>query len=118
MIYLDVRSIRVADDTLKQQLINKGLATADDLKGEVITSALFRRYLENYLAKREDVNEKMSLLVRQLEATQAGVPMELYFFLRQKDWIPYEHAMADILEHVYAYANEFGLKVYEQTPMQ
>ncbi|QUB75907.1 MULTISPECIES: mechanosensitive ion channel domain-containing protein [Prevotella] len=118
MIYLDVRSIRVADDTLKQQLINKGLATADDLKGEVITSALFRRYLENYLAKREDVNEKMSLLVRQLEATQAGVPMELYFFLRQKDWIPYEHAMADILEHVYAYANEFGLKVYEQTPIQ
>ena len=118
MIYLDVRSIRVADDTLKQQLINKGLATADDLKGEVITSALFRRYLENYLAKREDVNEKMSLLVRQLEATQAGVPMELYFFLRQKDWIPYEHAMADILEHVYAYANEFGLKVYEQTLMQ
>ena len=118
MIYLDVRSIRVADDTLKQQLINKGLATADDLKGEVITSALFRRYLENYLAKREDVNEKMSLLVRQLEATQAGVPMELYFFLRQKDWIPYEHAMADILEHVYAYANEFGLKVYEQMPMQ
>ena len=115
MIYLDVRSIRVADDTLKQQLINKGLATADDLKGEVITSALFRRY---YLAKREDVNEKMSLLVRQLEATQAGVPMELYFFLRQKDWIPYEHAMADILEHVYAYANEFGLKVYEQMPMQ
>lgn len=118
MIYLDVRSIRVADDTLKQQLINKGLATADDLKGEVITSALFRRYLENYLAKREDVNENMSLLVRQLEATPAGVPMELYFFLRQKDWIPYEHAMADILEHVYAYANEFGLKVYEQMPMQ
>ena len=44
----------------------------------------------------------MPLLVRQLEATQAGIPMELYFFLRQKDWIPYEHAMADILEHVYA----------------
>ena len=98
-IYFDVRSIRIADDELKQQLINKGLAKADDLKGEVVTTALFRRYMEDYLAKREDVNAQMSLLVRQLEATQAGVPMELYFFLRQKDWIPYEHAMADILEH-------------------
>ena len=118
MIYFDVRSIRIADDELKQQLINKGLAKADDLKGEVVTTALFRRYMEDYLAKREDVNAQMSLLVRQLEATQAGVPMELYFFLRQKDWIPYEHAMADILEHVYAYANEFGLKVYAQNPTQ
>ncbi len=118
MIYFDVRSIRIADDGLKQQLIDKGLAKADDLKGEVVTTALFRHHMEHYLAKREDVNAQMPLLVRQLEATQAGVPMELYFFLRQKDWIPYEHAMADILEHVYAYANEFGLKVYEQTPMQ
>ena len=88
MIYFDVRSIRIADDGLKQQLIDKGLAKADDLKGEVVTTALFRRYMEHYLAKREDVNTKMSLLVRQLEATQAGIPMELYFFLRQKDWIP------------------------------
>ena len=118
MIYFDVRSIRIADDGLKQQLIDKGLAKADNLKGEVVTTALFRHYMEHYLAKREDVNAQMPLLVRQLEATQAGVPMELYFFLRQKDWIPYEHAMADILEHVYAYANEFGLKIYAQTPVQ
>jgi len=118
MIYFDVRSIRVADDTLKQQLISKGMVTADEVKGEVITSALFRHYLENYLTKRADVNSNMTILVRQLEATQAGVPMELYFFLYAKDWIPFEHAMADILEHVYAYANEFGLKIYEQTPVQ
>lgn len=118
MIYFDVRSIRVADDTLKQQLISKGMVTADEVKGEVITSALFRHYLENYLTKRADVNSNMTILVRQLEATQAGVSMELYFFLYAKDWIPFEHAMADILEHVYAYANEFGLKIYEQTPVQ
>lgn len=118
MIYFDVRSIRVADDELKQRLVDKGLAKTEDLQGEVVTTALFRHYMEHYLAKREDVNEKMPLLVRQLEATQAGVPIELYFFLREKDWIPYEHAMADILEHVYAYANEFGLKVYAQNPTQ
>ena len=118
MIYFDVRSIRVADDELKQRLADKGLVKTEDLQEEVVTTALFRHYMEHYLAKREDVNEKMPLLVRQLEATQAGVPIELYFFLREKDWIPYEHAMADILEHVYAYANEFGLKVYAQNPTQ
>lgn len=118
MVYFDVRSIRVVDDSLRKQLLEQGFVKEEELKGEVVNMALFRHYMEHYLAKREDVNEKMTLLVRQLEATQAGVPIELYFFLRTKDWIPYEHSMADILEHVYAYANAFGLKIYEQTPVQ
>lgn len=74
--------------------------------------------MEHYLSKREDVNPKMTLLLRQLDATQAGVPIEFYFFLSNKDWIPYEHSTSDILEHVYAYAHEFGLKIYEQNPVQ
>lgn len=74
--------------------------------------------MEHYLAKHEDVNMKMPLLVRQLEAAQAGIPMELRFFLRQKDRIPYEYAIADILEHIYVYANEFSSKVYAQASVQ
>ena len=118
MIYFDVRSIRVADDELKQRLITKGYVKEDDMKGDIINMAIFRHYMEHYLSKRDDVNNQMPLLVHQLEATQNGVPVELYFFLRTKDFIPHEHAMSDILEHVYAYAQEFGLKVYEQTPNQ
>lgn len=118
IVYFDVRSISLASDELKHQLLEKGLVKADDLKGNVINMALFRHYMEHYLAKRPDVNEKLTLLVRQQEATSCGIPVELYFFLHIKEWIPYEHIMADILEHVYVYASEFGLKIYQQYPEQ
>ncbi|MCR5076672.1 MAG: mechanosensitive ion channel family protein [Prevotella sp.] len=118
LIYFDVRSIRLADEGMKRHLLEKGFAKEEHLKGEVVNMGLFRHYLEHYLAGRDDVNEQMTLMVRQQEATQCGVPIELYFFLTKKDWVPYEHALADILEHVYAYACEFGLKVYEQYPEQ
>lgn len=118
VVYFDVRSIRIADDDLKKSLLEKGYVKEEDLKGDVINVGLFRHYMEHYLSKREDVNPKMTLLLRQLDATQAGVPIEFYFFLFNKDWIPYEHSTSDILEHVYAYAHEFGLKIYEQNPVQ
>lgn len=118
VIYFDVRSIRIADDDLKKNLLAKGYVKEEDLKGDVINIGLFRHYMEHYLSKREDVNPKMTLLLRQLDATQAGVPIEFYFFLSNKDWVPYEHSTSDILEHVYAYAHEFGLKIYEQNPVQ
>lgn len=118
VVYFDVRSIRIADDDLKKNLLAKGYVKEEDLKGDVINIGLFRHYMEHYLSKREDVNPKMTLLLRQLDATQAGVPIEFYFFLSNKDWIPYEHSTSDILEHVYAYAHEFGLKIYEQNPVQ
>ena len=118
VVYFDVRSIRIADDDLKKNLLAKGYVKEEDLKGDVINIGLFRHYMEHYLSKREDVNPKMTLLLRQLDATQAGVPIEFYFFLSNKDWIPYEHSTSDILEHVYAYAHEFGLIIYEQNPQQ
>ena len=118
VVYFDVRSIRIADDDLKKSLLDKGYVKEEDLKGDVINIGLFRHYMEHYLSKREDVNPKMPLLLRQLDATQAGVPIEFYFFLSNKDWIPYEHSTLDILEHVYAYAHEFGLIIYEQNPQQ
>ena len=118
VIYFDVRSIRIADDDLKKNLLAKGYVKEEDLKGDVINIGLFRHYMEHYLSKREDVNPKMTLLLRQLDATQAGVPIEFYFFLSNKDWVPYEHSTSDILEHVYAYAHEFGLKIYQQNPVQ
>lgn len=118
VVYFDVRSIRIADDNLKKNLLAKGYVKEEDLKGDVINIGLFRHYMEHYLSKREDVNPKMTLLLRQLDATQAGVPIEFYFFLSNKDWVPYEHSTSDILEHVYAYAHEFGLKIYQQNPVQ
>ena len=79
---------------------------------------LYRKYMEKYLRERPEVNTEMTLMVRQLEATQCGLPMEFYFFVKDKVWVNYEHILAEIMEHAYALSVEFGLKIYQQYPEQ
>lgn len=79
---------------------------------------LYRKYMEKYLRERPEVNTEMTLMVRQLEATQCGLPMEFYFFVKDKAWVNYEHILAEIMEHAYALSAEFGLKIYQQYPEQ
>lgn len=79
---------------------------------------LYRKYMERYLRERPEVNTEMTLMVRQLEATQCGLPMEFYFFVKDKVWVNYEHILAEIMEHAYALSAEFGLKIYQQYPEQ
>ena len=79
---------------------------------------LYRKYMEKYLRERPEVNTEMTLMVRQLEATQCGLPMEFYFFAKDKVWVNYEHILAEIMEHAYALSAEFGLKIYQQYPEQ
>lgn len=112
-IYFDVRSIRLLNDETRQNLTSKSMVAPKEMEGEVVNIGLFRHYIETYLRKRDDVNKSATLLIHQLEATQNGLPIELIFFLNTTNGIEYEKKISDILEHVYAYANEFGLQVYE-----
>lgn len=114
LIYIDFRSIRVADEALKDSLVKKGYCTKEEVKGDQINLNLYRRYMERYIAAREEVNTGMMLMVRQLEATNTGLPVEFYFFLKEKEWVTYEHQLYDILSWAYAMAQEFGLVIYEQ----
>ena len=68
---------------------------------------LYRKYMEKYLRERPEVNTEMTLMVRQLEATQCGLPMEFYFFVKDKVWVNYEHILAEIMEHAYALSAKF-----------
>lgn len=112
-IYFDFRSIQLADGELKRQLVNKRYARQDELQGEVVNMTLFRRYTERWLKANEDVNEDMLFMVRQLEATPNGLPVEIYFFLKQKTWKPYEQHLAGVMEHIYATIPDFGLRIYQ-----
>ena len=76
---------------------------------------IFRYYLSAYLKRHDMVRKDMLVIVRQLQPTQYGLPMELYFFLDTVDWVPYERLQADIFDQVFAIVPEFGLRVY-QTP--
>ena len=116
VVYFDFRSIHVVEGPLRQQLIDKKLVKEEDIKADSVNLTLFRYYIEAYLKKRSDVNAKMTLMVRQLETNQYGngLPLEFYFFLKNKEWIPYEHLLADIMEYIYATAPLFGLSIYQR----
>lgn len=114
MVYFDFRSVCLADDQMKQRLAHKYGMRETEMKGEVVNMTLFRRYVERWIAGRDDVNSDMMFFVRQLEATSTGLPMEFYFFLKQKDWKPYEHHLAEIMEYIYAIVDDFGLKIYQR----
>lgn len=118
IVYFDFRSVKVADPTLKKHLVDHKFFQEKDLEGELINMSLFRTYVEQYLTRRDDVNQQMTLMVRQLEATTTGLPLEFYFFLKDKAWVEYEHHLADIMERIYAIAPEFGLTIYQQYPEQ
>ncbi|MBP1613970.1 MAG: putative transrane transport protein [Bacteroidetes bacterium] len=74
---------------------------------------VFRAYLNNYLKSLPEVNKEMTCMVRHLQPTEQGIPMELYFFSSVKEWTAYESIQADIFDHVLAIVPEFELRVFQ-----
>jgi len=74
----------------------------------------FRAYLVNYLRHHPKIHQDMTLIVRQLQAGSAGVPIEIYCFTNDTDWTAYESIQGDIFDHVFAVVPEFGLRIYQQ----
>jgi miniconductance mechanosensitive channel len=90
----------------------RSLAFTDERRQET-NMARYREDMEKYLNACPWVNNDMTILVRQLEATQAGLPLEFYFFLNDKELVSYEHCLAAIMEYAYALAGEYGLTMYQ-----
>ncbi|MCV6630822.1 MAG: mechanosensitive ion channel family protein [Flavobacteriaceae bacterium] len=74
---------------------------------------LFRKYVENYLNKHPAIHSNMIIMVRQLQPTTQGVPVEVYAFSKDKNWVNYEHIMADIFDHIFAAVPYFDLECFE-----
>ncbi|WP_370860326.1 mechanosensitive ion channel family protein [Parabacteroides faecis] len=75
---------------------------------------VFRIYLVNYLKSNPDVNKDLTCMVRQLQPTEKGIPMELYFFASTTQWIPYEDIQSDVFDHLLAVLPEFDLQVFQE----
>lgn len=73
----------------------------------------FRAYLVSYLQKHPQIRQDMTMIVRQLEPTPEGLPLQLYAFVADTRWAHYEGVQSDIFDHVLAVAPEFGLRVYQ-----
>ena len=74
---------------------------------------VFRAYLVRYLQNEVPVNKSMTLMVRQLQPTETGLPMQLYFFTDTVVWVDYEGIQSDVFDHVLAVIPEFGLRVFQ-----
>jgi miniconductance mechanosensitive channel len=75
---------------------------------------LFRNYVEYYLKNNGELNQEMSLMVRQLQPSSKGLPIELYCFSNTKVWPEYEVVMADIFDHLFAVVKRFDLQIHEE----
>ena len=84
------------------------------INGRNLTNfGVFRKYITTYLENHSAVNKKMTLMVRQLEPSPQGIPLEIYVFSKDKRWENYEYVMADIFDHLLAALPYFNLKVFE-----
>lgn len=116
-VYIDMRSITFCTEEQMADFERRGWLEGIEREDKfAVNLHVFRNYLERYLRQHHRVNQNMIIMVRQLQPTAQGLPLELYFFSDGTDWVPYEHLQSEIFEHVFAVMPTFGLRVF-QSPM-
>ncbi len=107
--YIDKTEAEIAQYNLENDVDNSVL-----VNGRRQTNiGVFRAYLLEYLNRHPEVNHEMTCMVRQLQPTERGIPVELYFFISNKDWVYYESVVSDIFDHVLAIVPQFDLRVFQ-----
>ncbi|MFO7863766.1 MAG: mechanosensitive ion channel, partial [Salinivirgaceae bacterium] len=134
-LYVDIRSIHFCSEELLNKLEkvhvlsdyiksrrkevsdynkSKGVDESMMANGRRLTNiGVFRRYIEEYLKHHPQINQDMTFLVRQLQATEKGVPVEIYVFSKEQRWVHFENIQSDIFDHLLAAIPEFELSIYQ-----
>ena len=133
-INIDIKTIKFCDDALLNKLskvtsltkyikdkteeINsqnaKVNAKSEDLNGRALTNVgLFRKYIYNYLTESEHIRNDLTFLIRQLQPSQSGIPIEIYVFTNDTNWINYENIQSDIFDHLLAALPMFELAAFQ-----
>ena len=97
MIYIDVNTLQIR---------------AED--NGVTNIQRYREYIESYLTSHPYVNADLDLIITQKEATPYGLPIEVYFFTKEKSWAAYEKQQSEIFDHLMTVASDFGLQLYQR----
>ena len=84
------------------------------INGRNLTNiGLFRKYMETYIQEHSAINKDLMVMVRQLQPTAYGLPIEIYAFSSDKRWQNYEYIIADIFDHMIASVPDFYLVISE-----
>ena len=115
-IFLDLNTIKFCTPEMLDNMRKEIPLLADYKPDEGVTptnSQMFRVYVERYLTSLPVVNTDLDLIISQLQSTEYGVPIQIYFFSRNKVWKEYERIQSDIFDHFFAMIPLFELKVYQ-----
>lgn len=117
-IFIDITTLEIYSEDMV-----KDLAKAIPIMRDIVTVfleemptniQLYRIYIERYLRSNPEVNTDLDIIVTQKEPSAYGLPIEVYFFLKDKRWASYEIKQSDIFDHLISMAHEFGLKTYQR----
>ena len=78
---------------------------------------VFRQYAVRKLETNPDLNMNMTYMVRQLQPTATGIPLEIYCFSLKQEWVAYEKVQSDIFDHLLAVIPYFNLRIYQYPEM-
>ena len=134
-VYIDTSSVRFLDDDLydrlyKIQILRPYLESrkkeieefnrmnevdvTEPVNGRRMTNiGTFRAYLTAYLRNHPGTNKDLIMMVRQLQPTDTGLPLEIYAFSRDTSWVNYESLQSDIFDHIFATLPHFDLRVFQ-----
>ena len=103
------------EDILEYNQANR-IDTSEIMNGRQQTNlGIFRAYIKAYLNNNPKLNHNLMIMVRQMQPSEFGVPLQIYAFSSDKEWINYEAIQSDIFDHVIAAAKMFDLKIYQKT---
>lgn len=106
--------IKVKLEEVQRFNIENNITDESLINGRSLTNiGTFRAYIEGYLRNHNKIHDEMTFLVRQLSPGANGLPIEIYVFSNDTDWLNYEKIQADIFDHLLAVVSEFELKVFQ-----
>lgn len=120
-INIDITSVGFADEALLERLrtneatssLMAAISTTLPEGGTPTNLELYMRVVNRYLDNHPRINHTMLAMVRQLQPTEWGVPVELYFFSADVNWVPYEHLQTEVISHIVALAPLFDIRIYQ-----
>ena len=109
---IDANTVCVCDSALLEQI--KKVHDGNHEPGHATNIGLFREYITAYLKTREDIAQDLTLMVRQLQPADTGIPLEVYAFATATELVDYEKIQSDIFDHIYTIVPQFGLRLYQR----
>jgi len=114
------KSITIISEYIDRKLYNlkehnESVNKESIINGRALTNVgTYRAYIKAYLRNNKDIHKDMTFLVRQLSPTPNGLPIQIYVFSKNTNWIDYEEIQSDIFDHLISALHQFDLKIYQQ----